>query len=286
MTGIEIALRAVSFAALMLMFGASLALVYAPPGLRRDGPLRMHRGAAAAAFAASALWLLVRAGAVSGESILGVVEGDTLSLVVRDTVFGRAGAARLVLIVLACLVPSGPRPDSLRAALAGAAIASIAWSGHAIGTPGYLHLGADAVHLLAAGAWVGGLIPLGWLLARATAIDAVILTRRFSRLGLACVLALMVTGEINAWFLVGQPAALVDTPYGRLLSIKLVLFATMLVLAAVNHFRFTPRLPDPRAVRSIVTNAGIEVLLGLGVIAIVAALGVMVPAAHPAMHMH
>jgi putative copper resistance protein D len=286
MIGIEVALRAVTFAAMFLMFGASLALVYAPAGLRREAPLLMYRSAAAAAFTASALWLLVRAGAISGQSVPGVLEDGAMSVVVRETVFGRASAARLALIAFACIVPKGPRADWLHATLAGAATASIAWNGHAVATPGYLHLGADVVHLLAAGAWVGGLIPLAWMLSRAQAADAVVLTRRFSRLGFACVLALLVTGDVNAWFLVGSFGALLHTPYGNLLLLKVALFASMLVLAGVNHFRFTPRLPNPSAVRSIVTNAGIEALLGLGAIAIVAALGVMVPAAHAAMRMH
>ena len=47
-------------------------------------------------------------------------------------------------------------------------LASLAWAGHGGATPGRpgdLHLAADMLHLLAAGAWLGTLIPLALLLA-------------------------------------------------------------------------------------------------------------------------
>jgi putative copper export protein len=49
-------------------------------------------------------------------------------------------------------------------------LAMIAGAGHAAaetGWPGYLHIFGDGVHLLAAGAWVGGLLALALLFAAA-----------------------------------------------------------------------------------------------------------------------
>ena len=42
-----------------------------------------------------------------------------------------------------------------------------AWTGHAASTPytlRYLHLASDALHLTAASAWIGGLVPFALLL--------------------------------------------------------------------------------------------------------------------------
>ena len=71
---------------------------------------------------------------------------------------------------------------------------------------------------------------------------AYLATRRFSTLGIASVATLIVTGLLNAWILVGSFDALIITEYGRLLQVKLALFALMLGLAAVNRLHWTPRL--------------------------------------------
>lgn len=286
MNGAEVALRAVFYASAVVMFGASLFLVYAPADIPRSAVARMQRSGAGAALCSGVLWLVLRAAVVSGEPVLRVLSSETMLVVVRDTTFGRVSALRLALVVVFWAMPQ--RARIMRTALAGAVMASMAWSGHAIGTPGYVHVLSDAGHLLAASAWLGGLIPLAWALDRATGVDAAAaLTSRFSTLGIVSVLALVVTGIVNAWFLVDRPGALFDTPYGRLLSLKLLVFASMLVLAAVNRVRLMPRMPESAAaVRQIARNARIEAGLGVVVLVIVAALGVMVPAAHMGAHAH
>jgi hypothetical protein len=50
------------------------------------------------------------------------------------------------------------------------------------------------------------------------------------------------TGIVNAWILVGSFKALTATEYGHLLMGKTALFAAMLMIAAVNRLRLTPRL--------------------------------------------
>ena len=72
------------------------------------------------------------------------------------------------------------------------------------------------VHLLAAGAWLGGLPALAMLFAAARRADdpawrglAVGATRRFSWLGIVCVAALLASGIINSWNLLGGPRDLI-----------------------------------------------------------------------------
>ena len=157
----------------------------------------------------------------------------------------------------------------MAAAFAGA----LAWSGHAAGGLGreaIVHPAADVLHLIAAAAWVGALLPLIVLFAAADADDASLAmaraaTTRFSTLGIISVGTLLVTGIVNTYYLTGGVPALLHTDYGRLLLIKIALFLAMVAIAAVNRFRLTPQLlqqnniPASRdALRRLRRNAAIE----------------------------
>ncbi len=101
-------------------------------------------------------------------------------------------------------------------AAAAGLLALLGLIGHAGATPGLtggIHLASDMVHLLSAGAWLGGLPALAMLLmaqARrsqkpgwgAIATDA---THRFSRLGIICVAVLLASGVVNSWNLLAGP---------------------------------------------------------------------------------
>jgi len=159
---------------------------------------------------------------------------------------------------------------------------------------GVIHVTSDAAHLLAAGAWLGGLLPLGLILAhygretdtaRATDLDEVLL--RFSGMGYVAVATLIGSGLLNSWFLIGSVSSLIATPYGQLLLVKLVLFAGMLALAVSNRFWIVPSLTkapadDPNASTAWTARLRNHVLgeqfLGLMVLLIVSVLGTMRPA--------
>jgi putative copper resistance protein D len=110
-------------------------------------------------------------------------------------------------------------------ALALALTGSLAWSGHGAATPGRLgdlHLVADIVHLAASGLWVGALLPFGIALRSAgrggmSAQDAREITRRFSNLATFSVAAILLSGIVNSWVLVGSISSLTTGLYGRLL---------------------------------------------------------------------
>jgi putative copper resistance protein D len=170
-----------------------------------------------------------------------------------------------------------------------ALIVLIAPAGHAgaqAGPEGWVHLVADAAHLLAAAAWLGGLPALAMYLGAAErdpqrqGETAARLTARFSWLGIACVGTLIASGVINSYFLLSGPGDLLSTTYGRVLALKLGLFAAMLAIAAANRFYLTPRLRDQGAARSLRRNSLIEVCLGAGVLLFVAILGTLEPGGH------
>lgn len=311
MSAAFVVLRAVHIGAAIVLFGELAFAVFVASGSwrRAAGTTPMWRAdlerhlqsTGIAMLLAGAIsgagWLAIEASSMSGTPVGQVLDRETLGVVLWQTEFGRVWLLRAVGLV-ATAVPllslRRARSDASRArrtnvALPFAAVylATLAWTGHAAAaTAGFvrvLHLGSDAFHLLAAGAWLGALPALARCLRRPPSDDALIrLTQRFSVLGMACVSVLLATGIVNALFLVGSFAALLGTPYGKLLIVKLAVFAAMLGLAAINRWRLTPRLARRgAATRSALRrNAIVELAAGVVIIAIVGALGTMVPGAH------
>jgi copper transport protein len=72
----------------------------------------------------------------------------------------------------------------------------------------------------------------------------------------------------------------VTTDYGRLVALKIGLFASMVAIAAVNRLYLTPRLPRATASRALQRNSLAEIGLGCFVVLLVGALGTLPPAAH------
>jgi putative copper resistance protein D len=314
--------RAVHFGATMLVAGAVFFLVFVAASAWRGGggdgavAIKVRTRVSLIAWISVALavisgaaWLVLTAAAMSGQPAAQVIGGGVLWTVLSQTVFGRDWLVRLLLAcALAATLPpllsprghKSPWLEPAAVVLAAAFAGTLAWSGHAaggLGSEAILHPAADMLHLIAAAAWVGALPPLIVLFAAADADDASLAmartaTVRFSILGIASVGTLLATGIVNTFYLVGSVPALYGTDYGRLLFIKIALFAAMVAIAAVNRFRLTPQLlqrasiaASRGALRQLRRNAAIEALAGAIVIAIVAALGTMAPAIHAA-HQH
>jgi putative copper export protein/mono/diheme cytochrome c family protein len=247
-------------------------------------------------------WFLALASGMSGRSLAGAFDPHILGIVLLKTRFGELFLLRLALAGLTALTLLLPQRRFRVPALmlAAALLGSLAWAGHGAddaGADGAFHLSADIVHLLTAGAWIGGLPPLALLFHRAiqsgTSEWMEIARRaagRFSILGIAAVGLLLASGIVNASYLVSSLAGFFGTGYGQLLLVKIALFGALIALATVNREVLTPRLSSvPRgakqrasslALRSLRRNSLIEAGLGLGVLSIVAWLGTMVPAAH------
>src|SRR4029450_2370393 len=78
------------------------------------------------------------------------------------------------------------------------------------------------------------------------AVDRVQAVIRFSRLALPAVGVLAITGLNRALDLAGGRSGLLETGFGRVLDLKLLLFAGLLVLAARNRYRLLPALAAPQ----------------------------------------
>ncbi len=294
--------RAVHFAAALWLFGELTLACVLSVGRRpasSDGPrdaLRRRLPSVARAsivigVASAAVWLAALAGTMSGLPLSRAIEPSTLQEIIVSTLFGKGWVVRLCLSLLLLLI-LWPRSAgrgwrlALGTALAGAYLTALVWTGHAAAAGGpwrEAQLVCDAVHLLAAGAWLGALPALAYLLAGTQSVEqAASAVRRFSNVAIACVTALILSGIGNSWFLVGSVPALLGTPYGMLLLAKLALLALMLSFAAANRLVLTPRLGagERHAMTALRRNTLLEIVAGLLVVFIVGALGTMVPAAH------
>ncbi|QUW84975.1 copper resistance protein CopC/CopD [Streptomyces mirabilis] len=100
---------------------------------------------------------------------------------------------------------------------------------------------SSVLHLLSMAVWLGGLAALLTALYRSAEPLPAAVVNRFSRLALASVTVLVVTGVYQSWRGLGSWDALTSTSYGRLLLAKLVAVLVLLAGAGASR-RWTGRL--------------------------------------------
>ncbi|WP_370308371.1 copper homeostasis membrane protein CopD [Sphingobium abikonense] len=241
-------------------------------------------------LALSAFWLLASTATMTGAPIL-PPDWSTLHIVLTMTPIGTVLAVRggALLLVLAFIVAGRVRLSLLPAAVAAA---TLAWTGHASATEdmaGQVHRAADVAHIWAASAWIGALaILLRSLLTHhpttANMRHVARMLSRFAVMGSLIVVSLVLSGAVNAVIIVGldQLPAMVQARYGLLLTIKLLLFGLMLLLAAANRWWLTPRLEggnDQQAIGWLRLSLALETSTAVAIVALVAWLGTLDPLA-------
>jgi copper resistance protein D len=296
MNGLIVAARFVHFAAVALLFGLPLFRLTVAATMSGDslrmrfdaGLWRICRAAALLAFLSALGWFAGVVADMTG-SWAELIEPDSIATVAFDTRFGNLWTGRLAVMVLAIVllaqaVPlQSARPHVLLAITAGVLATSLIGVGHAAVGPGALsnvHLAADAVHLLCASAWIGGLAGL-LLLTRTSSAGTTLAGAlpAFTRMATVAVMGLLLTGIINSVLLLDSVAALVETSYGRILVVKIALAAAMLVLAAYNRFVLSPgiRKGRPESAATLSRTVIAEIVFGAAVLASVAVLGTVHP---------
>jgi copper resistance protein D len=291
-----ILVRGVHFAATLLAAGTTGFIFFvAEPATSKTRFVTLFRQltlwvwfALVVAVISGAVWLVLLASDLLDTSIADVCLHGGAWPVLADTRFGLVWCIRFALALsLAVLLP-WMATRWLQITIAAVFLALPALVGHAGATPGpagSLHLISDMLHLLAAGAWLGGLPAFAFLLWRERGVagrgrETIRVVGRFSLLGVFSVGILLASGLLNSWSLLNGPRDLIASDYGRVVTLKIGLFAAMVAIAAVNKFYLTPRLPKPDALRALQRNSVAEICLGLVVLTLVALLGTLPPSVH------
>jgi nitrogen fixation protein FixH/uncharacterized membrane protein len=108
-------------------------------------------------------------------------------------------------------------------------------------SPGWLHVLLQWVHVLAVGAWMGGLAALLLCLRGLPGPEKARAARRFSTLALGSIALVAATGVIRAAFEMGSWSNLLGTGYGQLVLAKSAAIVVLFGLGALNRFRNVPR---------------------------------------------
>ena len=251
--------------------------------------LRLGWWSALAALLSGLLWFGFEVTSMSRLSVAEAFRGTSWRTVLSATRFGHLWGVRLLLLIF-CLVLMAIRGRGTDRAQhrfafllwlsASVFLISLARISHAaVAAEQPVGLIGDAIHLAAAGVWLGGLPCLAiYLLTMVDSASPRVL-RRFSTLSLSCVAVLTVSGLSNAWLLVGSVKALFTTRYGALLLGKLALFGLLVVVGARNRslVRNFPAETARAALHRLRRGIAEEIALGGAIIAIVGWLGVTAP---------
>ena len=286
MDGIDLALalpRGLHLAALVSTFGTLAFALFVAPAEPRLPLLRLARISALAALAAGAVWFTVQAATIAGSWNLMEAVPDTAMY----TRYGHALIVRMLLLLAVLPLTAWPRYGRYCALVAaGVALGmqgAIGHAGAAEGNAAFGLIAAEALHLLAAGAWLGSLLPLLLCLKLLPPHEARLACERFSPIGLAAVLVIAATAFLQAMALIGGMPGLLGTAYGHAALIKLCLFLAMLGLAVWNRLSLTDRLDadDPTAARRLLSlSVALETTGGLLVILTAGLLASLTPGAH------
>jgi putative copper resistance protein D len=296
--------RFLHYSATLLLLGVALFPLYTYPRSKVDGTAGRRRMPATSwtlllvVVVSGALWFV----SVATNMTDSEMSWETERFVLTETTFGSLCLVRLgTVAALACVLAlltfrPAHRLDFLCAALSAFLAASLAGTGHTQvgeGSSHLVHMLADALHLLGAGAWFGGLVGLLYLTAaslhpsspESRRLEVFSAAHRFSAMGYLAVATIVGSGLVNSWFLVSPLTNLIETEYGRLLLVKVTLFAVMVGLAGVNRFWIVPELAGPAlatvsaiGLRRLRLHILLEQCLGLAIVLIVALLGIIEPA--------
>jgi copper transport protein len=196
-------------------------IVFAAVAFALEAAMRGERSGLTLLSSQYGLTLAVRAGLLTGLVVVWRARGET----------GWAGALMCGLLLLTQSANS-----------------------HSAAEAGGLPVLADWLHLTFAAIWLGGVGQLALIDAplslrsgdSAARSDFGALIRRFSPWAMFCVLGLALTGLAQSAIFIENIEALWTTAYGRALSLKVALFAVLLILGAVHQFALAPRLREIR----------------------------------------
>ncbi len=226
-----------------------------------------------------AAWLAGALGAVGIVEAQREAAGLTVAGLLASSL-GMTAVERMVmaavtgLVVVAAILGSGAlRRAGVAVAAVGAAASmwvDVAASHAGAQAPVVANLLVQWVHIIASGAWIGGLLVL-ILAVRGQPSDVTgRAVRRFSRMAGIAIVAVALTGTFRAVIEVGSLGQLLGTAFGVLVLVKVALFVILAGLGAINRYRNVPRAS--RVLRGLRRVGSTEVVVGAAVVLVAAAL--------------
>jgi len=269
---LSIASKALLYTGMMMLFAVGIVGLGAFGGRLRTLPLIAVLSGAAAAVGA-ALFL------VAEQRTVGAPWDEFLR---SDTGRWHLWLLGATVVAAVLAVVFATRPAWRAAGWAAAGVTAFAMlvralSGHAAGSrslPRYQE-SLQWVHLMAAGAWVGGIVLLVLLVReyRSEPATVVMEARRFSTIAFFAVGFVVASGTLRAFNELAPSGGLLHmfgTSYGTTLAIKVALALVLIGLGAVNRYRNMARLDvDPSPLRRVATT---ESVVALGVVLLTATL--------------
>ena len=271
--------RIASLAALLVCLGA-IAILLMPEcrGRSHASVMALAHGSALLLAVTSMAGIVLQAAEMVGGGVRAGLTHSALGAVAH-TRFGELWALRAACAFAIVVASSGLRTNAGRQRRALLLTSAVTIG---LATPLAGHSGlrwttafADTVHLLAASVWVGGLA--------ATAVAFISdagdetrrrLPRRFSKLADTSVVALGISGAVDAYLEIGTVDALLQSTYGRLVDAKTLLLVPVLMLGLLNRRSLRSRTGRDRRFLQLA-------LPELGLLAVVIALsGVLVGTSH------
>ena len=275
-------LRSAQVAALLSLFGTLVFMLGVAPGAIEQPGLHRHllritRVSAASALAGGLAWLVMESGVLAGTtSIAGALQA--FPIVTSQTQFGRWLLLRLLLLAAILRFARGRHRPFAATLLSAIALSVEAMIGHA-GAIGGALIASEVLHLLAAGAWLGGLVPLSLSIRTLPPHDAAATCRAFTPVGLSAVLVLGGTAIVQVTELVGGIPGLFGTQYGLVALTKLGVFLALLMFAALNRFVLTEHVQHASR-HLMLGSVATEAVLGVFVVIAAGFLASLTPGTH------
>jgi putative copper resistance protein D len=273
---VSVTVRALSFIALFQAAGMAMFIaLFGREIPETQGRLRtVGTSAALLAMFFVLIHYALEAARMSGE-LAGVLDSSLQSMVMHSL----ASVALVCRVLGLLLLVAGFRFGKTRGMIAGLAGAALLLAGFtAVGhtaahSTRWLLSAVLFVHLIGVAFWFGALAPLHRVSSRESPATAARIVERFSSLALWLVPGLFLAGLLLAVMLLPNLAAL-QTPYGRLLILKILGFTALMALASLNKWRLGPALArgDERTRRAFGRSLVAEYVLIAAVLCVTAVL--------------
>jgi copper transport protein len=281
-----------AFVGLALLGGAWVVFTIWPSGQQRRSVRRLVWVGWFATALATVFELVLQGAYGGGGPIKDVLKWTLLDSTLHDST-GQMLSFRLVLLGLlaaaftALLGEWRGRPawaTEAAAILGLGVVVTFAASGHAqAANPRWFAILIAALHVLAMALWLGGLFVL-MLAVRAPRGGAEDRTELlaglpiFSRVALACIAVLTVTGTVQAWREIGSFSAIPGTWYGRLVVVKVAALGLIVVLGYLSRRIVLSRPTKTSALVQLRRTVSIEVVSAAVILAASSVLIIQPPA--------